>query len=141
MFFAQAVPGQIDWTTVITVGMAVFGSICTGICTLATLYIKTKAAGFEARIKALEERSEKCEAERLKDQVEHAKEIEVRDSMLNTEWPSDDFSHGDLVQKIHRIASAKGIPITLAQVAALIKKIKANRDRDRKASTDEEFFP
>lgn len=128
---------QIDWTTVITIALGVVGSLGAAFCSLAQVYLRHQAAGMERRILALEEQTARCEAERNA----LSKSDSEKTAMLNTEWPSDDFNHEEVVAKIKRAASDKGIKITLAQIGVLIRGI---RDRTRNnchdPKLDGEFF-
>ena len=122
----------IEWTLVLNVGLTVLGAAVTSVCAVATLYLRNNAAGFESRITLLEVQSAKCEEERAVDKIILA----ARNELLSTEWPSDDFTHDKLVEKVHRASSAKGITVTIEQVGLLIKHLRKDHDGNQTEQGD-----
>lgn len=149
MLFAEA--GGLDWNLVVTV----FGTCCTAICAFLTVQQRNKGAAYEtqlaslraeatdskARIVILEAEIKQYKIELHDEKAKHVKEVAVLTEIVETEWPSDDFSHQELVTRVREVAASQGFKVPLRIVSAMIKRIKQQRDSGLKPSIDGgEFF-
>lgn len=149
MLYAEV--SQLDWNLVVTV----FGTCCTAICAFLTVQQRNKGAAYEAqlaslrseatdskaRIVVLEAEIKQCKIELHEEKAKHAKEIAALTEIVDTEWPSDDSSHQELVSRVREVAASQGFKVPLRIVSAMIKRIKQQRDVGLKPSIGgEEFF-
>lgn len=140
--------GGINWTQVITGFLAFLGVVVSAGATVLSLYLRTRTSRMEdvireqgERIAVLEEETKRCEAGRAADQARHAEEIKNKNTILETEWPSDDFNSNDLAAKIHKAAVVSGLKVSIAQIGYLAQRIKKRKtDLEQDTKPKEEFF-
>lgn len=129
MIFAQ----EANWAAAVP---AIFGSMsvmCAAICSVVALYLRLKSSQskLEDRVTHCEAMCKACEDHRKADQEKFAKELAIRDELLNEEFPSWKSGGEEISAKLLESIKADSIKISVVNVARLVQAVK---DRKRKAA-------